>query len=283
VTIRPAAVAGTWYPARPGALAREVDEYVAAVTSPFPRGPIVGIVVPHAGIMFSGPVAAHAFKAVSSQQYDVAVLVGPSHFVAFEGVAAYPDGAFDCPFGPIPIDDEAVRAIAAASGGLVQSLTSAHAREHSLEMQLPFLGRLLPGVPIVPLLIGRQSRATIERLSPALSHGLGGRRALLVASTDLSHYYDAETASRLDGAVCDAIDVFGAEPLLARFESYPESERGRSVGCGMGAAIAVLMAARALGARDARVLRYAHSGDISGDPACVVGYVAAALGTFDAD
>jgi AmmeMemoRadiSam system protein B len=209
--------------------------------------------------------------------------VGPSHFAAFEGIAAYPDGAFDCPLGVIPIDDGAVRAIADASDGLVRPLTSAHAREHSLEMQLPFLGRLLPGLPIVPLLIGRQTRPTIVGLERALAQGVAGRRALLVASTDLSHYYDAETAARLDGAVCDAIDALDAGALLERFESYTDAERGRSVGCGMGAAIAVLMAARALGARDARVLRYAHSGDVSGDNACVVGYAAAAAGTFDAD
>jgi AmmeMemoRadiSam system protein B len=282
MNIRPAAVAGTWYPAKPGALAREVDGYVDAA-GPGPRGSIAAIIVPHAGIMFSGPVAAHAFKAVSTRQYDVAILVGPSHFAAFEGIAAYPDGAFDCPLGVIPIDDGAVRAIADASDGLVRPLTSAHAREHSLEMQLPFLGRLLPGLPIVPLLIGRQTRPTIVGLERALAQGVAGRRALLVASTDLSHYYDAETAARLDGAVCDAIDALDAGALLERFESYTDAERGRSVGCGMGAAIAVLMAARALGARDARVLRYAHSGDVSGDNACVVGYAAAAAGTFDAD
>jgi AmmeMemoRadiSam system protein B len=232
--------------------------------------------------MFSGPVGAFAYGAVAKQQYDVAVLVGPSHFAAFDGVALYPDGGFATPFGTIPIDVATARAIAQASDNLVTSRTSAHAREHSLEMQLPFLGRLMSGVPIVPLLIGWQERATIERLARTLSDALADRRALLIASTDLSHYYDAETAQRLDSEVCGAIAAFSPERLLARFESYPESERGRSVGCGMGAAIAVLIAARTLGSSEARVLRYAHSGEISGDNACVVGYAAAAIGTFDA-
>ena len=281
MNIRPTAVAGSWYPASAGALGREVDAYVDAAPAG-PRGALTAIVVPHAGLMFSGPVGAFAFKAVASQQYDVAVLVGPSHFAAFDGVSIYPDGAFACPFGPIAIDADTARAVADASDDLIRPLASAHAREHSLEMQLPFLARLLPGLPIVPLVIGRQSRSTIDRLHSALERGVGGRRALLVASTDLSHYYDADTAVRLDSAVCDAIEAFDVVSLLARFESYPESERGRSVGCGMGAAIAVLMAARALGARDARVLRYAHSGEISGDNACVVGYVAAVAGTLDA-
>ena len=114
MNIRPAAVAGTWYPAKPGALAHDVDGYVDAA-GPGPRGSITAIIVPHAGLVFSGPVAAHAFKAVSTRHYDVAILVGPSHFAAFDGVAAYPDGAFDCPLGVIPIDDGVGRAIADAS------------------------------------------------------------------------------------------------------------------------------------------------------------------------
>ena len=109
------------------------------------------------------------------------------------------------------------------------------------------------------------------------------RRALLIASTDLSHYFDAATAATLDGDVCDSIAAFSPERLLDVFERYPEGERGRHVGCGIGPAIAVMMAARALGARQARVLRYAHSGEVSGDYDGVVGYLAAVLGTFDVE
>ena len=278
--LRPAAVAGTWYPASAGALAREVDRYVEAASSGV-DGTINAIVAPHAGIMFSGPVAAHAYKAAARQPYDVAVLVGPSHFVAFDGVAVYPDGAFASPFGPIAVDAAAAGAIVAA-GDVIHPQPAVHAREHSLEMQLPFLGRLFPGLPIVPLLMGHQRRPTIEALARVLSAGLASRRALLVASTDLSHYFDAATAGRLDGEVCDAIAAFDAERLLERFERYAVDERGRHVGCGVGPAIAVMMAARALGARAARVLRYGHSGEVSGDYDGVVGYVAAAIGTFDA-
>ncbi len=101
--LRPAAVAGTWYPASSGALAREVDRYVAAADDG-PAGAIQAIVAPHAGIMFSGPVGACAYKAAARDAYDVAVLVGPSHFAAFDGVALYPEGAFASPFGPIAVD-----------------------------------------------------------------------------------------------------------------------------------------------------------------------------------
>jgi AmmeMemoRadiSam system protein B len=276
--IRPAAVAGTWYPGTAGALARDVDGYLADATE-WTDGPIAAVIAPHAGLMFSGPVGAYAYKAAASQRYDVAALVGPSHFHAFDGVALYPDGAFASPLGEARIDDAGARAM--AESPVVHPLPQVHQREHSLEMQLPFLRRVLPDVPIVPLLIGRQTRDTILALGDALAAAFRGRRALLVASTDLSHYFDAATAVSLDARVQDRIEAFDPDGLLDRFEQYPEHERGRYVACGGGAAVAVMFAARILGARHGRVLKYAHSGDVSGDNSGVVGYVAAALGTFD--
>jgi AmmeMemoRadiSam system protein B len=278
MTVRPPAVAGSWYPASAGALGRAVDEYLTAAADP-PAGRVAALIAPHAGLMFSGPVGAHAYKAVAGQQYDVAVLVGPSHFVAFDGVALFGEGAFDSPLGPAVVDVAGATAIAASD--VVTLMPAAHRREHSLEMQLPFLKRVLPDVPIVPLLIGYQTRGTITALAGALATAFAGRRALLVGSTDLSHYFDAATAASLDARVTAAVAAFDADALLQLFEGYPEHERGRYVACGGGAAIAVMMAAKSLGARDARVLRYAHSGEISGDYSGVVGYMAAAAGTFD--
>lgn len=276
---RAAAVAGTWYPASPGALGREVDTYVSEADAP-PRGRVSAVIAPHAGLMFSGPVGAYAYKAAaSSAPYDAAVLVGPSHFVAFDGVALYPDGAFETPFGPANIDAELGEAIRTASD-VVHPFHAAHRREHSLEMQLPFLKRLLPDLPIVPLLMGFQVRATILSLADALGAVSPDRRLLLVASTDLSHYFDAARAASLDARVQAAVAAFDADGLLALFEQYPEGERGRYVACGGGPAIAVMRAARARGAEQARVLRYAHSGEISGDNSGVVGYLAAAFGSF---
>lgn len=282
MNVRPTAVAGTWYPATAGALGREVDGYVDAVAA-CPSGAIRAVIAPHAGIMFSGPVSAYAYKTAAQATYDVAVLVGPSHFVAFDGVATYPRGAFETPFGPAAIDEATATAITdAAPAQVVRPLPSAHAGEHSLEMQLPFLRRLLPQLPIVPLLMGEQTRDTIEGLASALGSALTSKRVLLVASTDLSHYFDAATAAQLDGRVEAAVRDFDTATLMSLFESYPPAERGRCVGCGMGPAISVMLAARQLGATEARVLKYAHSGEVSGDFAGVVGYLAAALGTFRA-
>ncbi len=277
--IRAAAVAGTWYPGSPGALARDIDAYVAEAADP-PRGDVGAVIAPHAGLMFSGPVGAYAYKAAAaSGSYDAAVLVGPSHFVAFDGVALYPDGAFETPFGPVEIDAELAEAIRTACD-VVHPFHAAHRREHSLEMQLPFIKRLLPDVRIVPLLMGYQVRPTIVALADALGNVAREKRLLIVASTDLSHYFDAARAAALDSRVQAAVAAFDPDRLLALFEQYPEAERGRYVACGGGAAIAVMRAARRRGATSSRVLRYAHSGEISGDNAGVVGYLAAAFGSF---
>lgn len=275
--IRPPAVAGTWYPGSRGALEREVDTLLgAADAAAVPAGALVGVIAPHAGMMFSGGVAAHAYKVVSGAAVDVIALVGPSHFVGYDGIAIFERGAFETPLGLAQVDETVAAALMSASP-LIRPHRSAHTREHSLEMQLPFLQRVLPGVPIVPLAIGFQTRETIGALAEALAAALDGRRALLVASTDLSHYFDAQTATALDARVIECVDRFDADALLGEFERYPEGERGRYVACGGGAAIAVMRAARALGAGAARVLKYAHSGEISGDHATVVGYLAAGL------
>ena len=277
-SIRPAAVAGTWYPGSAGALARDVDQYLDAVEET-PRGRIDAIIAPHAGLMFSGPVGAYAYKAAAAAgPFDVVVLLGPSHFVGFEGIAAYPSGAFETPLGLAHVDDQIVQTLLDAP--IVHALPAAHGREHSLEMQLPFLRRLLPDVPIVPLLMANQTRETIDACAAALARIDPGKRVLFVASTDLSHYLPAASAVEHDRRVQDCVAAFDPEQLLAIFERYPEGDRGRFVACGGGPAIAVMLAARARGARQARVLKYMHSGEISGDHSGVVGYLAAALGTF---
>jgi MEMO1 family protein len=272
--VRRPAVAGSWYPGSAQALAREVDRYLAAVPRPVVRGTIRGLVAPHAGLVYSGPVAAWSYRAVEGQPYDVVLLVGPSHHVGFEGVAIYPRGVFETPLGPAGIDEETARLLLAA-GGVVHDHPAAHAREHSLEMQLPFLGRVLPGVPIVPLVMGYQTPTTIAELADALARTLVGRQALLVASSDLSHYLDSRTASRVDGVVLDLVRRFDAEGLLQVLDEEPHHA------CGGGPIVAVMRAAAALGARDGRVLRYADSGDVSGDRGAVVGYMAAAFGEFE--
>ena len=274
---RPPAVAGTWYPGDAGRLTRAVDGYLSAAGTPPRLEPVVGVIAPHAGLMYSGPVAGHAYAALAGCPPDLVVLVGPSHYLAFDGVAVWPKGAFDTPLGPLQVDAEAASRLMARMR-LARDLPAAHAREHSLEMQLPFLARLHPGVPILPIVMGLQERDTIVELADALAEVCAGRAAVLVASSDLSHFFDANTADRLDGRVADLVRDFDGDGLLAELERYPEYDRGRYVMCGGGPAVSVMLAASRLGARESRVLRRANSGDVSGDYDRVVGYLAAAFG-----
>jgi len=270
--VRPAAVAGTWYPAAADRLGRELDEYVAGAAIDTLPAPIA-IVAPHAGLKYSGPVAAFAYKAVSGQPYRAAILVGPSHYVGFNGVSIWARGAWQTPYGPIPVAEELAGRIAAASAEIGEH-RQAHGREHSLEMQLPFVAHLLPGVPIVPMVMGYQSRDTAFGLGDALARTLGAEaepRPLLIASSDLSHYQDARTAAMMDAVVLEHVERLDADGLMQALEREPHHA------CGGGPIVAVLRAARQLGATDARVLKYADSGDVSGDKSSVVGYMAAAV------
>ena len=267
--LRPTAVAGTWYPIEPDVLGRDVDRYLAAADT-VPADHVVAVIVPHASLMYSGPVAAFAYKLLSQSDAEIAVVIGPSHFVGFEGVAICEHGAFATPFGPMQIAEKCAAALALSSRKIREHPT-AHVREHSIEMQLPFLKRVLPQVQIVPLVMGAQRRETVYELARALGTALHGRKALLIASTDLSHYRDAATAAELDGKVAAHVERFDADGLMSALEACPEHA------CGGGAAVSVMLAAKAMGARHARILKYGDSGDVSGDKDAVVGYLAAAF------
>ena len=268
---RRAAFAGRWYPASSTELAAHVDRYLAGGVPP--RGTVAGILAPHAGLDYSGPVAGHAYAALRGTDADAAVLIGPSHYAAFPGVAVPAARVFETPLGPLPVDTELLTTI--AEGESVRVDETVHAREHSLELQLPFLARVRPGMPIVPILMGRQDRRTVDRLADLLTSVLRGRHVVLVASSDLSHYQDRATAAALDRVVLDRLDAFDAGGLMDDLERTPDHA------CGGGPVVVTMRVTRALGASAGRVLRYADSGDVSGDISAVVGYAGAAFGRFD--
>lgn len=275
MAVRPAAVAGTWYPSSAARLGADIRRYLDAATHDFddvvPRDAgLMALVVPHAGLVYSGPIAAHAYTLLARQAFDAIVLVGPSHYLGFEGASVWPRGAFATPGAALRVDENLASAIAAACPDVVD-LPEAHEREHSLEMQLPFLAVIAPDTPIVPIVMGFQTRDTAHALAEAIVSAAGGRRVLLVASSDLSHFYDAPTAATLDAEVMARVEALDAEGLMALLEERADHA------CGGGPMVTVLRAARALGATRGRVLRYGHSGDVSGDMSSVVGYLAAAV------
>lgn len=272
-TVRRAAVAGSWYPGTATAIVHEVDRYLEAAGGAVVPGRLVGLVSPHAGLRYSGPVAAHGYAALAplASPPPTVVLVGPSHRAAFDGVAVHAQGAWETPLGRADVDEDVAAALLRATPVAFDD-PAVHREEHSLEMQMPFLQRVLPGARIVPLLMGSQSREEVEALAGALARVLEGRRAVLVASSDLSHYQPATVANRLDALVVDAVERFDDEGLMRRLEAH------HNVACGGGPVVAVLKAARALGADRATVLRYADSGDAGErDKSHVVGYLSAVL------
>ena len=274
---RQAAVAGRWYPDDAKRLAWDVDRYLAEAASDAPSRRLRALIAPHAGLIYSGPVAAFAYRQLQGATYRAIVLVGPSHFVPFSGVSVSSVDEWETPMGPVAVDTTLAQAIRAECP-VVIDLPDAHRREHSLEMQLPFVARLLPGVPIVPLVMGHQTRETAYALGDALARVLqnvpndpNDPNILLIASSDLSHYENAIVAARMDAVMIRHIERLDDSGLMDALEHEPRHA------CGGGPIVSVLHAARQRGATEARVLRYADSGDVSGDKSSVVGYLAAGI------
>ncbi len=254
--LRAPILAGTWYPADPSVLAHDVDGYIAAAE----RGPddtrLKAIIAPHAGYRFSGPVAGSAYARVAAiaSRITRVVLVGPSHRHAFEGIAVPTAGAFASPLGDIPLDAEGIRDILRLPQ--VSALDEAHAREHSLEIHLPFLQRALGEFTLVPLVVGRAGPGAVAEV---LANLWGGPETLIVISTDLSHYLDYETCRRLDARTSQAI-VSGNIAAI-----------GDDQACGRGGIKGLL---RLLEGSEARIelLDLRNSGDTQGAKDKVVGY-----------
>ncbi|GAB4447469.1 MAG: AmmeMemoRadiSam system protein B [Anaerolineae bacterium] len=272
--IRPSPIAGMWYPGAADQLAAQIDRYLAEADAATPAtapslGAIVGIMAPHAGYRYSGPVAAHAFRLVRGMAVETVAVVSPIHRPASRApVFTTAHQAYMTPLGLVRVDHAAIEAVRAAANVPIEA--TRHDQEHALEIELPFLQRVLDGdFTLTPLMLSDQSARTAERVGRALAKALRGRRALLVASTDLSHFYDQRTANHLDSVVLDRVAAFDPEGVIA------VEDEGRGFACGRGAVAAVMWAARDLGADAAAVVNYATSGDTSGDYTRVVGYGAA--------
>lgn len=269
--VRRSAIAGSWYPGTAAEIASEVEKYLAAARPAVPVGELRALISPHAGLRYSGPVAAFGYALLRESRPRTIVLVGPSHRFAFDGVAVFARGAFETPLGRAPVDSDLADALV-AQGLPVHEDERPHEHEHSLEMQLPFLQLLVPELRIVPVLMGTQSREEVDALASALATALMGRQALLVASSDLSHYLSRAGARDMDSTVVSDVDDFAPERLMDRLE------RRRNHACGGGPMVAVMKAARALGADASAVLHYGDSGDAGEhDTSRVVGYLSAAL------
>ncbi|MDR7537855.1 MAG: AmmeMemoRadiSam system protein B [Armatimonadota bacterium] len=273
LSVRPPAVAGAFYEADPGRLRSQLewcfDHPVGPRARPRPWGRrrVVGLVAPHAGLMYSGPVAAHAYLHLAeSVAPEVIVIVGPDHYGLGSPVAVAPHSAWRTPLGQVNTDHPAKAAL--AERGLALD-GRGHAHEHSVEVQLPFLQYLGYRGCVLPIVMAVQDRQTVRRLADALAAAGAGLAVTLVASTDLSHYLPHQRAVAADRPILNALAAGDSEGLL-------ETVAGRGLTmCGAGPAAAVLEACRRLGATSFHVLRYATSGDTGGGHDSVVGYAAA--------
>jgi AmmeMemoRadiSam system protein B len=268
--LRPSPIAGTWYDGNPKKLAASVDEYLEAAQIPKLSGDVIAIIAPHAGHVYSGAVAAHAFAAVRDLTPDLVVVLSPFHNLAAVPLITTKHDAYATPLGNIEVDKSTLAEL--QSHLEIPLMAVANDREHSLEIELPFLQRVLKTeFKLLPLMIRAQEADTARQLGHALAKILQDKNALLVASTDLSHFYDQRTAKLLDSE------------MLRRFESFdPESifeaeQTGKGFACGHAAVAAMLWAAQDLGANKVQILKYATSGDVTGDHSSVVGYGAAVV------
>lgn len=272
--VREPAVAGQFYPANPAELAKLVDSLLAK--APEPQLPeVAALVAPHAGYMYSAEVAAHAYAALKGRKIARVVVISPSHIDAFPFSAVYDGEAYATPLGRIPVD-RAFGAALVKSSKLIQLSERGHRPsmgrvEHALEVQLPFLQRLLGEFRLVPIIMGDQSYEACRALGLALAANIRGPDTVIVASSDLSHYHKYDEAVRLDRRTLRAIEEFDYLSLWRNLQQQVWEA------CGGGPIVAAMIAAEKLGARQAKVLKYANSGDVTGDKSQVVGYGAVAI------
>ncbi|HOW28187.1 MAG TPA: AmmeMemoRadiSam system protein B [Elusimicrobiota bacterium] len=277
--VRPPAVAGQFYPDRPQDLSTDVESYLTRAKKADLPGPLVALIVPHAGYAYSAPVAAIGYRLLREGDWDTVVLLGVAHRVSVPGAAILSRGRFSTPLGTVPINESLCREIKSASP-LVREMPDAHREEHSLEVQLPFLQTRLKQFSIVPILMNTEDPETCQRIGRALGHALKGKKALIVISTDLSHYPAKTVADKMDPTTLAALRWMDPSYFWQTNRTMMQ-RREKNLSCtycGEGAVLAGMAAAEVLGADDAALLHYANSGDVPGGAADrVVGYAAVAF------
>lgn len=269
--IRPSPIAGTWYNGDPGQLRQQIDQYLAAARLPALEGEVVAVIAPHAGHRYSGQTAAYAFASVMGQSRDLVAVLSPMHAAYPANLLTTAHRAYATPLGPVWVDQEALSQLndILAKDGLPLTPV-ANDKEHSLEIELPFLQRALSNdFKLLPLMMRSQSPLIARRVGHALAETLRGRNYLLVASSDLSHFYPQELAETLDQEMLRRMTEFDPESL------FNAERTGKGFACGVAAVATVLWAARELGADTVKILHHSTSGDETGDYSSVVGYGAA--------
>ena len=269
--VREPQVAGGFYPADPQELDQMIKGFLSNVrNSPRVEGPVAAIIVPHAGYVYSGQVAAYAYKQIVDLDVDTVIILGPFHRALFEGISVWPLGTWKTPLGEVPVDTELATAILKQSDKF-RFIPQAHMGEHSIEVQLPFLQEVLKKFKIVPIAVSDDSPDNCRLLAGAILNAMQGKKVLLVASSDMSHYHPDEKAQAMDHLVLDRLAQKDTNGLFLDLTA----RKGEL--CGSAGVLTLLDLANRMGGMELQVLKYANSGDVTGDKKAVVGYGASVL------
>ncbi len=271
--IRKPAVAGSFYPADPEKLKKMICGYISQAEKDKEKvkGRLYGIISPHAGYIYSGPVAAYGFSCLKYTDFDGFVVIAPSHRARFNGASVLSDGAYSTPLGEMEVDGEVGCEL--KKSPLFTYSKDIDEPEHSLEVQIPFIQFMKPGLKLVPVIIGSTDISICGKIGEVIAEALKtlNRNYAIIVSTDLSHYYPYKKAVQMDGDFISALKSFDENRIAETVKS------GKGEACGEGALLAGIAAAKKLGASKIEIAKYANSGDTAGSKDEVVGYVSAVI------
>jgi len=272
--IRPPAAAGTFYPDSESELRGMITTFLEKIPDEKPEGEIIAAMAPHAGYIYSGEVAAHAFKQLADLDFDTMVIIGHD---SYENCVAFlsPDNYFRTPLGLVPVDRDMVEKIIKFNKGIISN-RSVQSQDHSIEIQLPFLQVLGKRCKIVPVMFGNPTAKNCRILADAIMAASGGKKVFVLSSTDLSHYPSYEDAQKVDNATFDILKTMDLDRLFKHLEEQVHNREVpdlQTAMCSRGGVGTAMLVAKARGADQAQVLKYANSGDApEGSKKKVVGY-----------
>ncbi|MEK6962597.1 MAG: AmmeMemoRadiSam system protein B [Thermoproteota archaeon] len=269
--IRTPAVAGMFYPGEKNKLDVSIDECFLHKYGPGKEPPsntkerIYGVICPHAGYMYSGPVAANSYYLISSYLPELVIILGPNHWGIGCNVAAMKEGVWQTPLGQVEVDSEAAKELVKICD-IVELDFFSHTKDHSLEVQIPMLQKIYPKFKILPIILVDQSYEMTTQLGPAIAKIAKSKKTMIVGSSDFTHYEPNDFAHKQDEALIESILKLD----LKKF--YDVLEQKRVSACGYGAMATTMVACKELGATKGKLLKYATSGDVTGEKSSVVGY-----------
>ncbi len=267
--IRKATVAGYFYPSNPQKLSDEIETLLSISNPEITLQNITGIISPHAGYIYSGRTAAFAYNLLRNKPIDKVIIISPSHREYFPGVSIYNGDGYETPLGIVEINRELADNIVNGQKIIYKGIEG-HTEEHAIEVQIPFLQKVLTEFKIVPIVMGDQSQLFIAALANRI-HQVADETTLIVASSDLSHYYSKQEADKLDTVIENDINEFNFKKL------QHDLDHKNGEACGGGSIVAMMEAASLMNKKNAKVLNRSNSGDTTGDYSGVVGYLSAAV------